>query len=83
MLKILEQSLLHNMLVPVDGEKNLSRDLKTNAIVNTNKSDYEAYIRQRDLKISDKERVNKIESDLSELKSDINEIKDLLRKLTV
>ena len=42
------------MLVPVDGEKNLSRDLKTNAIVNTNKSDYEAYIRQRDLKISDK-----------------------------
>ena len=71
------------MLVPVDGEKNLSRDLKTNAIVNTNKSDYEAYIRQRDLKISDKERVNKIESDLSELKSDINEIKDLLRKLTV
>ena len=83
MLKILEQSLLHNMLVPVDGEKNLSRDLKTNAIVNTNKSDYEAYIRQRDLKISDKERVNKIESDLSELKSDINEIKDLLHKLTV
>ena len=71
------------MLVPVDGEKNISRDLKTNAIVNTNKSDYEAYIRQRDLKISDKERVNKIESDLSELKSDINEIKDLLRKLTV
>ena len=83
MLKILEQSLLHNMLVPVDGEKNLSRDSKTNAIVNTNKSDYEAYIRQRDLKISDKERVNKIESDLSELKNDINEIKDLLRKLTV
>jgi len=71
------------MLVPVDGEKNLSRDSKTNAIVNTNKSDYEAYIRQRDLKISDKERVNKIESDLSELKNDINEIKDLLRKLTV
>jgi hypothetical protein len=71
------------MLVPVDGEKNLSRDSKTNAIVNTNKSDYEAYIRQRDLKISDKERVNKIESDLSELKSDINEIKDLLHKLTV
>ena len=83
MLKILEQSLLHNMLVPVDGEKNLSRDSKTNAIVNTNKTDYEAYIRQRDLKISDKERVNKIESDLSELKSDINEIKDLLHKLTV
>jgi len=71
------------MLIPVEGEKNLSRDSKTNAIVNTNKSDYEAYIRQRDLKISDKERVNKIESDLSELKNDINEIKDLLRKLTV
>lgn len=71
------------MLIPVEGEKNLSRDLKTNAIVNTNKSDYEAYIRQRDLKITDRERVNRIECDLSELKDDINEIKDLLRKLTV
>ena len=71
------------MLIPVEGEKNLSRDSKTNAIVNTNKSDYEAYIRQRDSKNDEKERVNRIESDLSELKSDINEIKDLLRKLTV
>ncbi len=71
------------MLIPVEGEKNLSRDSKTNAIVNTNKSDYDAYIRQRDSKNDEKERVNQIESDLSELKSDINEIKDLLRKLTV
>jgi len=71
------------MLIPVEGEKNLSRDSKTNAIVNTNKSDYEAYIRQRDSKNDEKERVNRIEFDLSELKSDINEIKDLLRKLTV
>jgi|TARA_R100000081_G_scaffold35154_1_gene16251 hypothetical protein len=71
------------MLIPVEGEKSLSRDSKTNAIVNTNKSDYEAYIRQRDSKNDEKERVNRIESDLSELKSDINEIKDLLRKLTV
>lgn len=71
------------MLIPVEGEKNLSRDSKTNAIVNTNKSDYEAYIRQRDSKNDEKERVNRIEFDLSEWKSDINEIKDLLRKLTV
>ena len=48
------------MLIPVEGEKSLSRDSKTNAIVNTNKSDYEAYIRQRDSKNDEKETMSKL-----------------------
>ena len=62
-------------LIPVEGNPNLSRDPKTGAILNTNRSEYEKYIAQREARQSDKERLNKLESEISE-------IKELLVKLT-
>lgn len=62
-------------LIPVEGNSNLSRDPKTGAILNTNRSEYEKYIAQREAKELDKERLNKLESEISE-------IKQLLVKLT-
>ena len=62
-------------LIPVEGNSNLKRDPKTGAIVNTDRSEYEKYIAQREAKQSDKERLNKLESEISE-------IKQLLVKLT-
>ena len=37
-------------LIPVEGEKDLFRDPKTNAIINTNQSDYLSYINNRKMK---------------------------------
>ena len=62
-------------LIPVEGNSNLSRDPKTGAILNTNRSEYEKYIAQRETIQSDKDRLNKLESEISE-------IKQLLVKLT-
>ena len=62
-------------LIPVEGNLNLSRDPKTGAILNTDRSEYEKYVAQREAKELDKERLNKLESEISE-------IKQLLVKLT-
>ena len=62
-------------LIPVEGNLNLSRDPKTGAILNTDRSEYEKYVAQREARQLDKERLNKLESEISE-------IKELLVKLT-
>ena len=62
-------------LIPVEGNPNLSRDPKTGAILNTNRNEYEKYIAQRNEREKDKQR-------LTQLESEISEIKQLLVKLT-
>ena len=68
-------------LIPVDGNKSLFRDPQTNAIINTNKSEYESYIMRRKMHTSEQERIESIEDDLGSINSDIDEIKFLLRRL--
>ena len=68
-------------LIPVDGNKSLFRDPQTNAIINTKKSEYESYIMRRKMHTSEQERIESIEDDLGSIKSDIDEIKFLLRRL--
>lgn len=65
----------------VEGHSNLIRDERTKAILNTNVSDYENYIKTRKIKQSETERVSNIERDVEEIKNDLDEIKNLLRNL--
>lgn len=80
--KTLDVSPLHNMphseyedLIPVEGHQNLYRDRNTGSIVNTNKDGYDNYIKLKRLKQNEKQ-------ELDTLKSDIEEIKSLLKELT-
>lgn len=68
-------------LIPVEGQKNLYRDPRTNAIINTNKNDYESYIMRRDSIQSQKKKIETIESEVSSIKTDLSEIKTLLKEL--
>ena len=68
-------------LIPVEGKTQLYRDMNTNAIVNINNSEYENYLTQRESRIKKSEKIDIIEKDLELLKSDINEIKFLLKKM--
>jgi hypothetical protein len=68
-------------LVPVEGKKDLYRDINTNAIINKNNDEYENYLRQRESRLKKSEKINIIEKDLELLKNDINEIKFLLKKI--
>tara|TARA_B100001996_G_scaffold326721_1_gene273267 strand:- start:848 stop:1069 length:222 start_codon:yes stop_codon:yes gene_type:complete len=65
----------------VKDHSDLVRDPHNNAIVNTNSLDYEKYISRRNSSNQKDIRVDTIESDLSSLKNEINEIKSLLKEL--
>jgi len=67
--------------VKVKDHNNLVRDPKTNAIINNNKHEYDEYIKRRNKNLSEKERVENLENDVKVMKSDLNEIKDLLKHL--
>ena len=62
----------------VKDRKDLIRNSRTGCIVNTNVSQYNEYIARRDSKQNESESVRK---DLDDLKSEMNEIKSLLKEL--
>lgn len=65
---------MDNRYLKVEGHSYLVRDSHSNAIVNLDKSGYDTYKNLRRAKGREKERLEKLENDVSE-------IKDLLRQL--
>lgn len=66
----------------VEGYTSLVRDNSTNAILNTNMSDYQNYKNLKMAKESEGQKLQKLEDDMSRMKNDLDEIKNLLRALT-
>ena len=66
----------------VKGHNDLIRDKSSNAILNTNSSEYDNYLSIRAKRKHGSERIDNMENDLKSLKDDINEIKTLLRALS-
>tara|TARA_B100002019_G_scaffold281020_1_gene284625 strand:- start:533 stop:739 length:207 start_codon:yes stop_codon:yes gene_type:complete len=58
--------------IKVDGHDNLVRDKQTGAIVNNDSSAYQAYMRQKQVKLSERNEIEK-------LKNEVGEIKDMLK----
>ena len=67
--------------VKVKANEHLVRNSESNCIVNTNKAEYEEYLTRRKLKKSEKNKVDNLERDISTLRNEITEIKDMLRSL--
>ena len=65
----------------VDGHPDLIRNTETNAIINTNQTEYQEYILLKKLKKEEKKKVNTIENEVEDIKKDLEEIKLLLRSL--
>ena len=59
-------------MIRVEGHKNLYRDEKSGAIVNTDSHGFSQYKKTRQLKLTQKD-------ELDNMKKDIEEIKNLLR----
>ena len=62
----------------VEGYENLARDIKSNGIVNTNKTEYQIYmarIRSREKQGDD---IRNAVKEINNLKAELREIKDLL-----
>jgi len=67
--------------VKVKDHLSLVRDPQTNAILNTSKSEYDEYMKARKKNASKAERVEQLETDVNDIKNDLNEIKSLLLDL--
>ena len=67
--------------IPVEGNSDLVRDPNTDQIINTNTTAYEQYMNRRKQRKLEKEKSLTIEEDLARLKSEMNEIKSLLKEL--
>ena len=65
----------------VEGHSYLLRDTASNAIINVDKKGHGKYLALRRLKQKDVARVDSLETDVKELKSDISDIKDMIGKL--
>ena len=66
-------------MIPVEGHKNLFRDEKSNAILNTDDVGYRNYIALREKNNDKQEEIDSMKKELDELKSLLN---DLASKIT-
>lgn len=61
-------------MIPVEGHKNLFRDEKSGAIVNTDTLGYSQYIKMKNEKQKQREEIDKIKDDIVEIKSLLKEL---------
>lgn len=67
--------------IKVKDKNYLERDVLSNAIVNTDLENYQRYVEIYKEKYNEKQRLSKLEEDMSSLKNDLSEIKFLIQKL--
>jgi len=72
---------VHNIYIKVEGNTDLVRDTETMAILNTNRTDYENYLRKRDSILSDKQQIQVQAEEINNLKEDLSEVKQMLTAL--
>lgn len=61
-------------MIPVENHPNLFRDPKTGAIVNCDQIAYQNYLQMKNAKLEEKEDIDKIKEDISELKAMLFEL---------
>ena len=67
--------------IQVEGFSNLVRNPQNNSIINTNMSEYNEYVKRKESKNKENQKIQNLEKDLASMKGDIDEIKNLLRSL--
>ena len=67
--------------VKVEGYTDLIRDLNSNAIVNTNESEFSAYMRRYKAREKNNDLLRNTVKEINTLKSELYEIKSLLKEV--
>lgn len=65
----------------VESDISLVRDMNTNAIINQNKSEYDKFLNISRKKYEEKIKFDNLKSDVDSMKTDISEIKNLLKQI--
>ena len=65
----------------VEGFESLARDVKSNAIVNTNRSEYQMYMARIRAREQQGDEIRSAVKEINNLKSELREIKNLLQEV--
>ena len=65
----------------VEGHTNLVRDVNSNAIINTNTSEYQLYMKRIKVREKQSDKLRNAVKEINNLKSELREIKELVRKI--
>ena len=63
----------------VEGHTHLVRDVSSNAIVSTNKSEYQLYMNRVKQRESQGDKLRNVVKDINNLKGELREIKELIK----
>jgi hypothetical protein len=62
----------------VEGHSDLVRDLGNGAVINNDRTAYQNYVSLREQKLKEKERLDKLENEVGEIKSLLQKLVDKL-----
>ena len=68
--------------VKVEGFESLVRDVRSNAIVNTNRSEYQMYMARIRAREKHGDEIRNAVKEINTLKAELREIKNLLQEVT-
>ena len=70
-----------NNYLKVDSDTSLVRDVRSNAIVNQNQTEYDKFMKLSESKYKENMEMKKLKDDVKTMKSDLEEIKELLQSI--
>ena len=65
----------------VEGQTHLVRDVNSNAIINTNKTDYQLYMQRVKVRERQSDKLRGAVKEINNLKKELREIKELVKKI--
>lgn len=70
-----------NNYLKVESDTSLVRDMNSNAIVNQNQTEFDKFMKLSETKYKEKMEMKKLKDDVNTMKSDLEEIKELLQSI--
>ena len=67
--------------IKVEGQTHLVRDVNSNAIINTNKSEYQLYMQRVKVREKQSDKLRNAVKEINNLKSELREIKNLIKEI--
>lgn len=67
--------------IKVDSDSNLVRDTNNHAIINNNKTEFDKFLKLSEKKYKEKKEFDNLKSDVNSMKTDLEEIKSLLKSI--
>ena len=67
--------------IKVECQTHLVRDVNSNAIINTNKSEYQLYMQRVKVREKQSDKLRSAVKEINNLKSELREIKNLIKEI--